>query len=382
MYSRLLKKPGQSILLFGPRGTGKSTWIQHQFPKAIKYDLLNSQESIRLSKNPSVLYNELHPIKSQQWIIIDEVQKVPALLDEVHRLIEEKKLKFILSGSSARKLKRGSANLLAGRALTTYLFPLVSAEVDFNLSIPDYLVKGMLPMAYQSHDANHYLMSYVETYLKEEIQSEALTRNLGSFARFLEIAARQNGQITNASNIAREAMVERKTVENYFQILVDTLIGYWLPVWKLKTSNKQVTSPKFYFFDTGVVRALSGRIAYPAMQEELGPLLETALLNELRAYLAYHQLYYKIYFWRNYNHVEVDFIIETKNGFVAIECKASAYWDKKFNHGFMAIRESIKTSKVKFYGVYLGARSAKMDDVHVIPLVDFLKKLWSQEVIH
>lgn len=381
MYARILKNPESSTLLLGPRGTGKSTWIQQNFPQAILYDLLNQEEALRLSKNPSLLFQELQSQSPKTWVVIDEVQKVPALLDEVHRLIEQKGLRFILSGSSARKLKRGSANLLAGRALTQHFYPLSAAEVNFNISFPNFFTQGMLPMAYTSQDPLPYLKSYVDTYLKEEIQTEALTKNLGGFGRFLEIAARQNGQVTNVSSIARDAMVERKTVENYFQILIDTLIGHWLPPWKLKRGNKQITHPKFYFFDAGVARALSGRLPYPATQEELGFLMETSLLSEIRAYLSYHSLYYELYFWKNHYGTEVDLLLETNQGFVALEIKATSQWQRKFHRGFKKIQELLGAEKVTYYGIYQGQRQAQFEDVSILPTLDFLQKLWQGEII-
>ena len=380
MYSRLLKKPSKSIILFGPRGTGKSTWIRENFKDASYYDLLNNQEVIRLSKNPALITDELSGLPPQSWVVIDEIQKVPALLDEVHRLIEERKLNFVLSGSSARKLKKGGANLLAGRAITQYLFPLVSAETKFNFKFPDVLSTGTLPMALDPENSLAYLNSYVDTYLKEEIREEALTRNIGNFARFLEVAARQNGQITNVSNIARDAMVGRLTVQGYFEILVDTLIGFWLEPWKLKRATKQVGHPKFYFFDCGAVRALSGRAAYPPSHEELGPLLETFVLNEVRAFISYNKLYYPIHFWSSHNQVEVDLFCETKNGFVAIEIKSATQWDRKFSQGLKRLREE-SGEKIKCFGVYLGNRQALVDDIRIMPINHFLEELWSGKII-
>ena len=225
MFSRLLKPPNHSFLLLGPRGTGKSTWIREHFPDIPTYDLLNTAEALRLSKEPHLLFNELQGLKKESWAIIDEVQKVPALLDEVHRLMETKSIKFVLCGSSARKLKRGGANLLAGRARTVQLFPLVSPEINDDVKLPDYFLFGSLPLSITDHDPKSYLKSYAETYLQEEIKGEAATRNIGAFGRFLEVAARQNGQITNISNIARDAQVARQTVQGYFDILVDTLLG-------------------------------------------------------------------------------------------------------------------------------------------------------------
>lgn len=382
MYARLLKIPRNSIFLFGPRGTGKSTWIKQNFFSAPYYDLLQTSEVLRLSKNPSLLYDELAGLPQNSWVIIDEVQKVPPLLDEVQRLIEDKKLRFILSGSSARKLKRGGANLLAGRAIQVHMFPLVSGEMEFDIKIPDVFSTGALPLAITGLDPISYLKTYVETYLQEEIRAEALTRNIGNFARFLETAARQNGQITNISNIAREAMINRLTVQGYFDILIDTLIGFWLPAWKLKPANKQIRHPKFYFFDQGVVRALSGRLPYPPLPEELGFLMETFIINELRAYLAYRQLYYPLFYWSSRDGVELDILCETKDGFIAIEIKSKETWDKKFNKGFNKIQEALRPKKVRSIGVYLGKRSLFYENIEIYPLLNFLKSLWTEKLLN
>ena len=381
MYTRLLPTPTRSIFLFGPRGTGKSTWIRDRFPDAVTYDLLDTGEALRLSKDPHALYRELAALPAGDWAVIDEVQKVPELLDEVHRLVESSRLRFVLSGSSARKLRRGGANLLAGRAITTPMFPLVSAELSFEIDAERTLLFGMLPMAVTTDSPQDYLRTYAETYLVQEIQAEALTRNLGAFARFLEIAARQNGQVANAAGIARDAGINRRTVQNHFEILTDTLIGFWLPPWKLKSATKQVRQSKFYFFDCGVARALTGRLAYPPTSEELGPLAETFVLNELRAYLGYSSRNYKLCFWRSYDGVEVDVLCETVEGFVAIEIKASSRWDKRFNRGLHRVRDDLGKDETRCYGVYLGERAALWDDVHVLPLVDFLKRLWAGEII-
>ena len=381
MYTRLLPTPARSIFLFGPRGTGKSTWIRDRFPDTVTYDLLDTGEALRLSKDPHELYRELATLPRGSWVVIDEVQKVPELLDEVHRLIESRGLRFVLSGSSARKLRRGGVNLLAGRAITTTMFPLVSAELAFEIDPERALRFGMMPMAVTSDVPQDYLRSYAETYLVQEIQAEALTRNLGAFARFLEIAARQNGQVTNAASIARDTGINRRTVQHHFEILTDTLIGFWLPPWKLKSATKQVRQSKFHFFDSGVVRALSGRLPYPPTPEELGPLAETFVLNELRAWLGYSGVDYRLCFWRSYDGAEVDVLCETVDGFVAIEIKASMRWEKRFNRGLHRVREDLGKGRTTCHGVYLGGRSALWDDVHVLPLVDFLKRLWAGEII-
>ncbi len=381
MFTRLLKKPEDSILLLGPRGTGKSTWISHHFTDAILYDLLNTSESLRLSREPDLLYRELQSEPAGSWVVIDEVQKVPALLDEVHRLIEKKGLRFILSGSSARKLRRGGSNLLAGRAIVTHMFPLVTAELGPSFQVDELLTNGTLPLAVLRADPVSFLTTYAETYLQEEIRAEALTRNIGDFSRFLEVAARQNGQVTNASSISRDVAVSRQTVQNFFSILVDTLIGYWIEPWRLKRRTKQVQQPKFYLFDTGVARALSGRIAYPPTQEESGPLLETFLFNEIRAYLSYAGLYYKIHFWRSYDGVEVDFICETKDGFVAAEFKVSKNWRKQFNRGLHRIKSELDDKPVRCFGVYFGEKKALWDEVEVMPVREFLVQLWNGKIL-
>ncbi len=380
MFTRILKPPKTSILLLGPRGTGKSTWIRQHFPQARLYDLLDTSESLRLSKAPSLLYQELQHLPPNTWVVIDEVQMVPNLLHEVQRLMETRRLRFILSGSSARKLKRGGTNLLAGRARMAQFFPLVSREVDFRMPFPKVLETGTLPVAFTTDDPPSYLRAYASTYLNEEIKAEALARNFGSFARFLEVAARQNGQVTNVTGISRDAQVARQTVEGYFEILQDTLIGYWLPTWKLKRATKQIAHPKFYFFDAGIARALSGRLPYPAAPEEHGALLETFILNELRAYMEYSGKHYPLFFWSSPNRVEVDIFFETDKGYVAIECKASNRWESRFSKGLHRIQEEIGRTKVKCLGVFLGAREITINDVRILPALTFLKQLWADQI--
>ena len=380
MYARLLPTPTRSAFLFGPRGTGKTTWLRDRFPSATTYDLLDTGEALRLGKRPDTLYRELAALPSGSWVVIDEVQRVPELLNEVHRLIESRRLRFVLSGSSARQLRRRGVNLLAGRAITTTLYPLVSAELA-GLDVERAISHGTLPMAVDGEDPKDYLRTYAETYLVQEVQAEALTRNLGAFARFLEIAARQNAQVTNATSIGRDAGIDRRTVQSHFGILIDTLIGYWLPAWKLRSATKQVQQSKFYFFDCGVVRALSGRLPYPPTAEERGPLLETIVLNEIRAFLSYSGRHYVPHYWRSYDGAEVDVLCETATGFVAVEIKASTRWDTRFNRGLRRIREHLPAHATTCYGVYLGERAASWGDVRVLPVLDFLKRLWDGEVL-
>lgn len=270
---------------------------------------------------------------------------------------------------------------MAGRATLTHMFPLVSAEVNYDLDINRAIQFGMLPMAFTSQDPADYLRAYTEIYLQEEIKAEALTRNLGGFGRFLEIAARQNGQVTNVTNISRDAMVARQTVDGFFEILNDTLIGYWLYPWKLKRATKQVAHPKFYFFDPGAVRALSGRLPYPPTNEEAGTLFETFILNEVQAYLSYTKLEYPIYFWSSHNNVEVDILCETRSGYIALEIKSSKRWDNSFNKGLKRISEEIGPSKIRCLGVYMEERDTSHDNIHIFSAMNFLRALWAGEII-
>lgn len=381
MYQRLLNVPDSSFFLLGPRGTGKSTWIRSSFPDVVCYDLLNSQEALRLEREPHLLYRELCGEQPGTWVVLDEVQKIPALLDEVHRLIEKHGLRFVLCGSSARKLRRSGVNLLAGRAVMRHMFPLTYAELGSDYVVEHACLTGTMPLALNPETATDFLTAYTATYLNEEIRAEALTRNLGAFSRFLEVAARQNAQVTNASNIAREAGVTQSTVRNYFDILQDTLLGHWVEPWKMKNKTRQVLHPKFYLFDAGVARALTGRLPYPPSQEELGPLFETVILNEIRAYIEYHGLHYNIGYWRTYDGAEVDVFLETRKGFVGIEIKVAKSWQRRFNRGLQRLREEFSPREVKMFGVCPEARPALLDDVRIWSAHDFLKALWNGEVV-
>lgn len=378
MLRRILKSPPESTLLLGPRATGKSTWIAEHFGSAVTYDLLSAADALRLARDPSVLGAELEVLAPGSWVVIDEVQKVPALLDEVHRLMERRKLRFLLSGSSARKLRRGGSNLLAGRALRADFFPIVSAELG---KVPplDRIPLGMLPRALTLDRPRAYLQAYCETYIREEIQAEALTRNIGGFARFLEVAARQNGMVTNTSNIATEAQVARQTVQGYFDILVDTLIGFWLPAWRPRRKTKVVAHPKFNFFDAGVARTLTGRGAYPPTPEELGVLFETYLLHELRAWLSYEDRAYPLFFFRTHDGIEVDLLFEDARGHVAVEIKSSSTWRGDFAKGLRRVQEEIPG--VRCLGVYTGQRPLKHDGIDVLPYGRFLDRLWAGELV-
>lgn len=380
MYDRYIEKSETSIFLFGPRGTGKSTWLRSSFSDALTYDLLGNAEYLRLTRNPSLLYEEASRLPARSWIVIDEVQRVPALLNEVHRLIEEFDLRFVLSGSSARKIRRSGVNLLAGRAYIRKLFPLTSSELGRDFELAKVLRHGCMPLAITGDIPSDYLNSYVQTYLIHEIQAEAQLRNLAGFSRFMEISARQNAQVTNMSNIGRDAAAHRTTVQAYFEVLEDTFIGTWLPAWKRKRTNKQVQQSKFYFFDCGVARTLAGRGAFEPSPEEEGILLETLVYNELRAYLAYRGLDYPVTYFRTYYGTGVDFLVETPSKYVAIEVQSTATWSRKFNLGFIHVREVLHPVTVKAIGIFNGPRPSLSYGTEVYPARMFLEELWADRL--
>jgi len=269
-------------------------------------------------------------------------------------------------------------NLLAGRAETRLFFPLVAPEVEYALPV-ERIQFGMLPQVFTADRPHRHLRSYCETYLKEEIQNEALTRNIGGFARFLEVAARQCAQVTNTSNLARDAEVARQTVQGYFEILVDTLVGFFLPALSQRVRTKQVAHPKFYFFDAGVVRGLSGRLPYPPTPEEFGVLFETFIVNELRAYLSLSELDYQPSFWRTHDGVEVDFVVETRRGWVTVEIKGSERWRPQDRKGSEAFAAEFRGTRA--IGVYLGSKKLVDGKITVYPYRDFLRALWAGDLI-
>ncbi len=373
MYSRLIKPPeDKSFFLFGPRGTGKTTWVKSAFPKAIYLDLLEAELFNNLLVNPQRLEN-LIPEGFKDWIIIDEVQRVPELLNEVHRLIEKYRYKFVLTGSSARKIKRTGQNLLAGRALTYYMHPLTVPELGKDFNIGHALKYGQLPSVYTEKNPRAYLESYVKTYLEEEIQQEGLTRNLAGFARFLEAASFSQGSILNISSVARECSVERKVVESYFSILEDLLMAYRVPVFTKKAKRRMISHPKFFFFDAGVYRAL--RPAGPLdMPEEIeGISLETLLFQELNAANTDYGSGYKIYYWRTAVNAEVDFVLYGDKGIRAFEIKRTSRVSGAMLKGLKSFLQDYPMSKAYF--IYGGSRQMRDGKISIIPIDDALRRL-------
>ncbi len=382
MFTRRLSLPDRSFFLFGPRSTGKTTWLREVLGGARWYNLLQESETVRLLRDPGLLSRESQALAPGSWVVIDEVQRLPNLLDEVHDLLSRYPLRFALTGSSARKLKRGRANLLAGRAVTRRFFPLVAAEMDFALDVDDLLQFGSLPRIRLERDPRSkidLLEAYGETYLTEEIRAEALVKNLGSFARFLEVAALMNGQTTNVSTIARDAGVARPTVQGYFDVLVDTLIATWLPAFRPRARIREVAHPKFYFFDPGVVRSLGRRLHEPLERAERGPLLETYVLHELRAYINDSNCGGELSYWRTAAGVEVDFVWSRGKRNVAIEVKASERWRSQEGRALHAFTEQVPNTEA--WAVYLGDRVLKDGAITVLPLVELLRRLDAGDLI-
>lgn len=373
MYSRLLKPPkAKSFFLFGPRGTGKTTWVKSNFPDATYLDLLEAELFNDLLANPQRL-EKFIPKDFQDWIIIDEVQKIPELLSEVHRLIEKYKHKFVLTGSSARKLREKGHNLLAGRALTRLMYPLSVLELGKDFNLYHSLRYGQLPCACTEEDPRGYLESYVKTYLEEEVRQEGLTRNLGAFTRFLETASFSQGAILNISSVARECFIERKVVENYFSILEDLLIAYRIPVFAKKAKRRLVTHPKFYFFDVGVYRTLRpmGPLDMPESIE--GVAFETLFLQELKVINDTLGLGYTIYYWRASNNMEVDFVLYGEKGIIAFEVKRTGKVIEPMLSGLKSFIRDYPIAKTYF--IYGGERRMRDGGIEIIPMGDALRQL-------
>lgn len=381
MYTRFKQAPPQSFFLFGPRGIGKSTWIKQLFADQMMYfDLLKSKTLLPLIKKPDLLIQQIQG-QSKKIIVIDEIQKCISLLDEVHSFMEENRdYQFILTGSSARKLKKAEANLLAGRALTEFFFPLSFYEVENKVSLSSILEYGCLPKVVSANTVGEkirLLESYVNTYLKEEVQQEALVRNLDSFLRFLEVSANLNGQVLNLTNISREVGVGRTTVTGYYSVLIDTLIGIILPSWRPGFKVKEVDHPKFYFFDVGVVRALSDSLRDPTDSLQKGYLFETAVLHELRTAANYLNTGGEFCYWATPSGGEIDFIWKRGKKGIAFEVKASSEWKTQMGHNLKEFSSKFE----KLYGVYLGDKTLQDGPIQVYPFAVFVEQLYKNKIL-
>ena len=375
MYPRKIyfdQVSGHSIFLFGPRGTGKTSWLKGNFPRALFFDLLNSEIYTEFIANPALLESRI-PDGFDDWIIIDEVQRIPMLLNEVHRLIESKKYKFILTGSSARSLRKKGVNLLAGRALTYYMHPLIIDEIGNDFDLQCALQMGMLPKVFHNNRARHYLSSYVQTYLKEEVQQEALTRNIGLFSRFLQTASFSQGEEINYTSIAREIGATRQTVSNFFDILEDLLLSVQLTVFNKRAKRALTTKNKFYYFDVGVYQTIRPKGPLDSADGVKGAALETLFLQHIRAINHYKHLNYEIFYWRTRAQMEVDFILYGENGLYAFEVKNKRTLQQKDFKGLKLFYKDYPVAKC--YVIYTGARAYYENNITVLPIQSALEKL-------
>lgn len=375
MLNRILTLPldgHNSIFLFGPRGTGKTYWIKTHLKDIIYLDLLDFVTYSSLVTNPGRL-ESLIPPGYAKWIVIDEVQRVPELLNEVHRLIEHKKYKFLLTGSSARTLRRSGVNLLAGRALRYNMHPLVIQELGNTFNLENVLQFGLLPAVVGHTDQQRYLESYVQTYVKEEVLQEGLTRNVGAFTKFLETASFSQGSLLNISEISRELGLSRMTVANYFDILEDLLLAHRISVFSQRAKRKTVAHQKFYFFDTGVYRAIRPMGPLDSRPEAEGVALETLFLQSLRAINDYYNLGYTISFWRTLAGDEVDFILYGPKGFHAFEIKRSSKIDNRSLKGLRTFGDEYPEASL--YIIFLGKQKEYHENIQAIPMEQALLEL-------
>lgn len=374
-YFKLEDAENESIFFFGARQTGKTTLLKQIFPTARYYDLLKSDEFERLSRNPHLLREELQDCPEGELIIIDEIQKIPILLDEVHWLMVNRELRFILTGSSARKLRRSGVNLLGGRALVNHFYPLVSAELeDFDL---DRAVNnGMIPRHYLVENASRRLSGYIGLYLQTEIIEEAVVRNLPSFNRFLEAAALTSGEMLVYSNIASDCGVSAVTIKSYFDILTDTLFGYIVPAYTKTVKRKLIQAPKFYMFDVGVTNYLLHRSHLRQGSPEYGHSFEQFVILELIAYLGYHDRTTELSYWRTGGGCEIDAVLGDAQ--VGIEIKSSQEVKDSQLRGLRSFGEDYPHARL--IAVSLDKNRRRKENIEIIPVREFLSDLWTDKI--
>lgn len=375
-YFKMQDAENESVFFFGARQTGKTTLLKQLFPHARYYDLLKSEEFERLSRRPQLLREELQDFPENELVIIDEIQKLPLLLDEVHWLMTNKNIRFVLTGSSARKLRRGGVNLLGGRALVNNFYPLVSTEID-DFSIDRAVNNGMLPRHYLVSDASKRLGGYVGLYLQTEIMEEAVVRNLPSFNRFLEAAALTSGEILVYSNVAADCGVSSVTVKSYFEILVDTLFGYIVPSYTKTVKRRLVQSPKFYLFDVGVANHLMHRSHLRQGSPEYGHAFEHLIMQEIIAYLGYHGRGGELAYWRTKNGIEIDAVLGDAD--VGLEIKSSTEVKDSQLKGLRSFGEDYQHARL--IAVSNDMYRRRKDRVEIIPVKEFLADLWAGKII-
>jgi uncharacterized protein len=388
MFKRLLKMAlpaGKSAFLWGARQTGKSTYLRQHFPQSVCFNLLKSESYLAFTKAPHLLREQILALSSSKLkhpIIIDEVQKVPALLDEIHWLIENTPAQFILCGSSARKLRRGGANLLGGRAWRYHFYPLVYPEIPC-FDLLKALNTGLIPSHYLSNNPTKSLQAYVEDYLTEEIKAEGLVRSLPSFSRFLDSLAFTNGEMVNYKNIAQDCGIDAKTVQNYYQILVDTLLGYYLLPYNKKVKRDIISkTPKFYLFDVGVSNYLSKTTIAELKGMAAGHSFEHFIFMELLAYKNINDKRFDICYWRTKTKYEVDFILG--EGEIAVEVKINASVKKSELKSLIAFCEEHQPKKAIVVSQDTRPRQLTLENngvIHILPWREFLDQLWAQKII-
>jgi len=382
VITRILKlpEPGtETFFLWGPRQIGKSTLLRATYPEALWIDLLKSEEYRRYLEQPELLRRRIAAMSPKPvFVVIDEVQKVPALLDEAHWLHENRGVRFALCGSSARKVRRGHANLMGGRALRYQLEGLVSAELGASFDLARSLNNGTLPRIHLSDKPEAYLAAYVADYLKEEVAAEGLVRNLPAFSEFLNVAALSDAELVNFSTIARDCGVSSQTIKGYFDILADTMLGHWLPAWRKRPKRRVIGAPKFYFADVGVAGFLAKRGRVTAGSELFGKALENYLFHELRAWNQYREARATLSYWRLASGIEVDFIVNDMQ--VAIEIKAARKATADHLKGLRHLRQD-HPEVGRLILVCLEEQAWRSDDgIDVLPVGDFLRRLWGGEI--
>ena len=377
---RFFDPPSQSYYIFGPRGTGKSAWTKRYYQDALRIDLLQPDILRRFRARPERIREVVHAQVRNKVIIIDEVQRVPELLSAVHALIEEKQgWKFVLTGSSARKLKQAGIDLMAGRAVMRTLHPFIAAELDAVFNFQDSLRLGMLPIVLDAEQPQDVLDSYIEIYIREEVQTESLVRSLSGFSRFLEAISFSHGQVLNVSNVARECEVGRKTVVGYLSVLEDLLLCFRLPVFTKRAGRATIQHQKFFFFDTGVYRSLrpSGPLDKP--EEIAGPALEGLVAQHLRSWVAYSHNNYELFYWRTRGGSEVDFVLYGPKQFYAIEVKHAKRVHRTDLTGLKTFKDDYPQARAMI--LYRGNENLLIDGILCVPCEDFLRRLKPNEDI-
>ncbi|MES2273290.1 MAG: AAA family ATPase [Chlamydiota bacterium] len=368
---RALNPPKGSYFLLGPRGTGKSTWLRHQYPKAMRIDLLLGEEERRFSAYPEKIRDVAAALPPGSILILDEIQRVPKLLPEIHALIEEKReIQYIMTGSSSRKLRRSVSDLLGGRALLRQMGPFMASELKEHFSLEKALKTGLIPLIWESTDAPARLGDYLHLYLKEEVQAEGLVRQIGDFSRFLEIASFFHGSIWTSTDISRESGVKRATVDNYLQILEDLLLAFTIPVFTRRAKRKLIAHSKFYFFDAGIYRILRPQGILDNTQEIEGFALEGLVAQHLRNWILAQDQPHSLSFWHTQTKLEVDFIIYGPKGFWAIEVKRSANLGPDDVRSLAAFKEEYPEASCFF--VIPGKRKEIYRGFPIIPMEEFL----------